>query len=287
MKKSVKKIIPAQKINMGGIILDQPLPTRTVDQIDPFLLIHHGNLPAPKGSKQSEVGVGPHPHRGFSPVTFVFQGSIHHRDSIGNSEVVQGGGTQWMHSGKGIVHSERPGKEQLEEGGQNEIIQFWVNTPAKYKMENPYYLPLSAKDTPMINKEKAKIGVVAGTFEGVNGPAKTYSPQTLLRAEAEAGAKLTMSIPKTFNCLIYILDGSAEIEGQMVRSKDLVWFDNDGDEISLIINSDSRFILLSGEPIGEEVSTYGPFVMNTQEEIRQAIMDYQMGKMGQLVEKFD
>lgn len=272
---------------MGGIHLQQPLPDSAVDQIDPFILIHHGSLPVKQGKGQSESGVGPHPHRGFSPVTFVFKGGVKHQDSLGNSEVVTEGGTQWIHSGNGIIHSERPSKEMIKKGGQNEIIQFWVNTPAKYKMETPYYLPLSAEKTPSIKKDKTTIHVVAGEFENIKGPAKIYSPQTLLRLEAKAGAELSLEIPKTFNALIYLLDGSIESNQKAASGKDMLWFNNDGEQITLKVKTDSRFILLSGEPINESVATYGPFVMNTEDEIRQAIADYQEGKMGQLIETFD
>jgi redox-sensitive bicupin YhaK (pirin superfamily) len=285
--RTINKIINSKKVNMGGIHLQQPLPDKSVDQIDPFILIHHGSLPVKQGKKQSESGVGPHPHRGFSPVTFVFAGGVKHQDSLGNNEVVTAGGTQWIHSGKGIIHSERPSKEMVETGGDNEIIQFWVNTPSKHKMETPYYLPLAAAKTPSIKKDKATIHVVAGEFENVKGAAKTYSPQTLLRFETKTGADLSLKIPKTYNALIYLLDGEIETDGKTANGKDMVWFNNDGNKINLKVTKDSRFILLSGEPIGEPVATYGPFVMNTEEEIHQAIKDYQEGKMGQLTETFD
>lgn len=272
---------------MGGIYLQQPVPDRAVDQIDPFLLIHHGSLPVKKGVSQSKLGVGPHPHRGFSPVTFVFKVGLQHQDSLGNNEVVTAGGTQWIHSGKGVIHSERPSKNMVEQGGQNEIIQFWVNTPSKYKMETPYYLTLSAEETPSIKKDNATIHVVAGEFENIKGPAKTYSPQTLLRLETKAGADLLLEIHKSYNSLIYILDGELESNGQIAREKDMLWFNNDGEKIAIKVTKDSRFILLSGEPIGELITTYGPFVMNTQEEIHQAMVDYQEGKMGDLTEVFD
>ena len=231
--------------------------------------------------------LGPHPHRGFSPVTFVYKGSLRHQDSIGNNEIVEAGGTQWMHSGKGVVHSERPGKELAENGGHNEFIQFWVNTPAKHKMEEPYYLPITDKNTPEVIKDGTKIRVVAGEFENVKGPAKTYSPQTLLRLETKSGADLLLEIPKSYNAVIYLLDGEVESNGQTAREKDMLWFNNDGEKIVIKVTKDSRFILLSGEPIGEPVATYGPFVMNTENEIRQAMADYQEGKMGRLTEAFD
>ena len=284
--RTIKKIIASQVVNMGVNLLDQPLPTKEVDQIDPFLLIHHWNQPLKAGGKQSEVGVGPHPHRGFSPVTFVFKGSLHHQDSIGNNEVVTAGGTQLMHSGKGIVHSERPGKELAENGGENEFIQFWVNTPSKYKMEEPYYLPISASTTPKIVKDNSTISVIAGTFDGIEGPAKTYSPQTLLRVAGEEKSTFPIAIPQNFNAIIYVLNGGLKIDGKIIKDKDMVWFNNDGNEISITITKKCRFILLSGEPIGEKVATYGPFVMNSEQEVKQAIFDFQNGAMGKLVETF-
>ena len=263
------------------------MPSREVESIDPFLLIHHWDEPLVPGGKQSELGVGPHPHRGFSPVTFIFKGSVRHQDSIGNTAVISAGGTQWMHAGSGIIHSERPGIDLVENGGQQEFIQFWVNTPAKYKMEAPYYLPLTAEDTPKITKEGAEISVVAGTFEGINGPAKTYSPQTLLRINAKEDTVLQLPLPKTYNALIYILNGTLDVNGSSVTTKDMVWFKNDGDFIDLKVKVSSRFIILSGAPLAEPVTSYGPFVMNTQEEIQAALFDFQNGKMGALKESFE
>ena len=285
--RTINQIIPAQRINMGGHLLDQPLPTRQVEQIDPFLLIHHWDKPIVKGHRQKDLGVGPHPHRGFSPVTFIFKGSVRHQDSIGNNVVVSAGGTQWMHAGKGIVHSERPGLELVENGGDQEFIQFWVNTPGEYKMEAPYYLPLSAEDTPLIHRKGVSIGVVAGDLEGVQGPAKTYSPQTLLRVEAESNSKIEIPIPKNYNTILYLLNGSLLIDGEKIKAKTMVWFKNDGEKLSFEADEASTFIILSGEPIGEPVVSYGPFVMNNQEELKQAVFDFQSGQMGELIETFD
>lgn len=285
--RSIHKIIPAQRVNMGGHLLDQPLPSREVESIDPFLLIHHWDEPLNPGGKQSELGVGPHPHRGFSPVTFIFKGSVRHQDSIGNTAVISAGGTQWMHAGRGIIHSERPGIDLVENGGQQEFIQFWVNTPSKYKMEAPYYLPLTAEDTPKITRDGAEISVVAGVFEGVNGPAKTYSPQTLLRVNAKENTSMQLPLPKTYNSLLYLLNGTLDVNGSSVSTKDMVWFKNDGDFIDLKVKASSRFIILSGAPIAEPVCSYGPFIMNTQEEIQAALFDFQNGKMGALKESFE
>ena len=272
---------------MGGHILDQPLPNNQMTQLDPFLLIHHAEWVLEGNQRQQEVGIGGHPHRGFSPVTFIFQGDIRHQDSFGNDAVVQAGGTQWMHAGKGITHSERPSAELAEKGGVQEIIQFWVNTPAKHKMEVPYYLPLSEAETPFIEGVKYKVQIVAGEYKGIKGPAKTFSPMLLMRGEIESGGSATFDIPTGFNTLMYLLDGNLEVNAQAVKAKDMLWFDNDGDAIEIVANENTRFIILSGEPIGEKVTSYGPFVMNTQTEIMEALRDAQVGKMGVLIENFD
>lgn len=286
-KKTVVQIIPSQKINMGGHILEQPLPNAFLQQLDPFLLIHHAEWTYKGRQRQQEVGIGGHPHRGFSPVTFVFKGEVRHQDSFGHDAVVGAGGTQWMHAGKGIIHSERPSKELAEKGGEQEIIQFWVNTPAKYKMERPYYLPLSAQDTPQLKGEGYHLQIVAGEYEGVKGPAKTFSPMTLLRGLVQNEKSLDISLPAHYNSLLYLLDGELEINGRSAVRKDLVWLANDGEGIAIKASADTRFIVLSGEPIGEKVTSYGPFVMNTQTEIMEALRDSQMGKMGVLIESFD
>lgn len=283
--RTIKKVITAQTVNMGGHLIDQPLPAHGLNHIDPFLLIHHWDSSLPGNQDGRKIGVGAHPHRGFSPVTFVYKGDIHHRDSLGNNAIVEEGGTQWMHAGKGIIHSERPSITFAKKGGSQEFIQFWVNTPAKHKMEVPYYLPLSKNETPVINKENANIQVVAGKFETVVGPAKTYSPQVLLRIDADQMKKLTIDLPTNFNVLVYVLNGALKNENHSIKSKEMAWFNNDGSFLSLDIEEKSQFILLSGEPLNEPIKSYGPFVMNTQREILEAIEDAQTGKMGILNEK--
>lgn len=288
--RTIKKIAGAQKVNMGGILLDQAIPIRGIDMIDPFLLIHHWDDSLKGGKKQHETGVGPHPHRGFTPVTFIFEGGIHHQDSAGHNRVVYAGGTQWMHSGKGIIHSERFPKELVEKGGQLEFIQFWVNVPANKKMIDPSYQPLDAADTPIIPSAdgKVKAGLIAGYLDNKKGPIKTETELFLLRLEMEAGGKMEIPIPKGYNALVYQLDGKMKVNGSSeTKAKDLIWFNNDGDGITVEANVNTRAILLSGRPIEEPVATYGPFVMNTNHEIQQAIMDYQAGKMGALDETFN
>lgn len=284
----VHRIVPSEKVNMGGILLDQPLPNAFTDYIDPFLLIHHWDSKLPAGRSQFDQGVGPHPHRGFSPVTFIFKGAVHHRDSRGNDSVVFSGGTQWMHAGMGITHSERPSKELAEEGGPFELIQFWVNVPSPVKMVPPSYHPLQEEETPFIllDGDLGKIWVVAGEINGIKGPIPTHSPLLALRMQLKAGANQRIFIPDDFNALIYVLDGEIKLTGeQTIKGKDMAWFTSAKGDVAIEVTQASRAILLAGKPIGEPVTTYGPFVMTTQTEILQALRDAQMGKMGILIEK--
>jgi len=284
--KSIKKVIPSSKINMGGHIIEQPLPNKHMDMLDPFLLVHHAEFVYYGQQKSKDVGIGGHPHRGFSPVTFIFEGDVRHQDSFGNDAIVEAGGTQWMHAGKGIVHSERPSEKLAQKGGLQEFIQFWVNTPAAHKMDQPYYLPITKEETPTISGENYNIQVVAGEYQGVKGPANTFSPMILMRGEIKETGKLELNTPTKYNTLMYLLDGHLEVNGKKVEKKDFVWFDTDGDAVEISAKADTRFIFLSGKPLNEEVTSYGPFVMNNQTQILEALRDAQMGKMGVLIEEF-
>jgi len=285
--KTIKKIIPSQKVDMGGIILDQPLPNQFIDQLDPFLLIHHWDDVLKGNQKQNDAGVGPHPHRGFSPVSLIFKGGVHHRDSRGNNSIVMAGGTQWMFAGMGISHSERPYKELAEQGGEFELIQFWLNVPAKNKMEQPVYTAITKEDTPVFTSDdgKVKVGIVSGDFKHLNGAIDHFIPVTVLRFEFENDGEIEFEIPASQNTLMYLLNGHLKINNEDAVSKDLIWFNNDGNKIKIRANQSTRAILLAGEPINEEVVSYGPFVMNNQTQIMQAIRDAQMGKMGVLIEE--
>src|SRR5687768_7075052 len=174
MKKnrSITHTLFAEQFDMGGMPIRQPFPTTNVERVDPFLLLHHADVKVPKHIEPDHGGVGPHPHRGFSPVTFIFQGGVHHRDSRGNDSVVYAGGAQWMNAGMGVMHSERPPHDIHELGGRQEIIQLWINTPAKYKMEQPAYFPVQANETGKFISEdgKTKVNVVSGEVLGVKGP---------------------------------------------------------------------------------------------------------------------
>lgn len=286
MRRTVNRIITAAKVQMGSELLDQPLPAFGIPHLDPFLLIHHWNGTLPGGQHQRDSGVGPHPHRGFSPITFVFKGNVEHRDSLGNQATVHAGGTQWMFAGRGITHSERMSKALVSKGGELEMIQFWVNAPRKNKMDAPYYQPISLEDTLSIQHKNGQLWIVAGELDEVKGPAKSTIPLLLLRGVLSIEGEEKVKIPERFNCLIYLLDGELEIDNRIANGKQMIVLNNDGSEVRIKAKQNTRYILLAGEPIDEEIVQHGPFVMTNQTEIMEAMRDAQMGKMGILIEEF-
>ena len=285
--RTVSRLLYAHQVDMGGMPIRQPLPTQQVVQIDPFLLLHHANVKAPSQIKPDHAGIGPHPHRGFSPVTFIFKGGVHHRDSRGNDSTIYAGGAQWMNAGMGILHSERPPHDIHEIGGRQEIIQLWINTPAKNKMDQPAYYPMSAKDTPGFISEDGKVNgrVFSGEVAGVKGLIPSHTAVNAATLTFKKEGKISVTLPSDHNALIYLLDGKLKVEGfGMVEELNMVHFKNDGEGITLEGLEDTRILLLSGEPLNEPVVSHGPFVMNTQTQIMEAMRDYQMGKMGVLIE---
>jgi redox-sensitive bicupin YhaK (pirin superfamily) len=275
-------------MDMGGFPIRQPFPSHKAEQIDPFLLLHHAELKVPSHKPVSQAGVGPHPHRGFSPVSFIFKGGVHHRDSRGNDNVVYAGGTQWMNAGMGMIHSERPPADIHEMGGEQELIQLWVNTPAKHKMDQPSYQPLTADETPeIISKDGlTQIKIVAGDLEGVKGPIHTLSDVNTFTVTMKKGASYFFAIPATHNAFIYLMKGKLLIGSDVeLDAKYVVSFQQDGDGINIEALEDAHLFVGTGEPLNEPLASHGPFVMNTQKEIMEAIRDYQLGKMGILIEE--
>lgn len=283
--RTIKHISFARQLDMGGMPVRQPFPTAKLDSIDPFLLLHHADIKVPQHIAPKHAGVGPHPHRGFSPVTFIFEGGVHHRDSRGNDNIVYAGGTQWMNAGMGMIHSERPPENIHELGSRQELIQLWVNTPAKHKMDQPAYFPLTAEETPSIEVNGGKINVIAGALDGIEGKIPTLSPVNAFTGIFKQGAEYRFSIPATHNLFIYLLKGKLNVNGTAdLEQYYLFAFNNDGEGFELKALEDSVFLVASGEPLNEPVNSHGPFVMNTQTEIMEAFRDYQMGKMGVLIE---
>lgn len=280
--RSVAHITQAERLEMGKTKVKQPLPTARVEQVDPFLLLHHFG-PEEVGPGTDPLDVGPHPHRGFEPVTFLYSGGIRHKDSRGNEGLLRGGDVQWMTAGMGIIHSERASREFLETGGAMEGIQLWVNLPKKHKMAQPAYQDIKAEQIPSIAEDggKVKLRLVAGKYNGQQGPARTFTPILALQAELRPGGFTEIEIPENFNALLYILYGEVQLnENFSYEGETMLHFKNDGAGFSLRARKDTRALILAGEPIGEPVAQWGPYVMNTQSEIMQAMRDYQMGKMG-------
>lgn len=304
MNKEVKYVIPAVDVNMGGIILKQALPTQRITQIDPFLLLHHANFDYRDDAPAIHQGIDPHPHRGFSPVTFIIEGEVHHRDSRGNNQIAKKGEVQWMHAGAGIVHSERPSQDLADQNGRQEIIQLWINSPANKKMQPPNYQYIPETDIPVFWSEDKSIQnkVIAGNYENLEGTTleerflkgkiKTESELLIIWSKAENKGSQTLSIPKEMNAMIYVIKGEMRIKGYGKASeKELIVFElnenntNNTENIELNIDTKAEFLLLCGVPINEKITQHGPFVMNTQTEIMEAMRDYQMGKMGILIEE--
>jgi len=282
--RNVKYLLPSKEIDMGGIGVLQPFPTHKVDQIDPFLLLHHAEWKLPKGYIPLKTGVGPHPHRGFSPISFIFKGGIHHRDTMGNSSVIMEGGTQWLNAGRGMMHSERP-PENMDQPEQ-QFVQLWINTPANHKMDAPKYFALSEKETPQIPNTENDIRLVSGEYQGVKGPIEYFSRLIILRMQLKAASEESFSIPASMNALLYLVSGEINLKKYgKVEAQNAVVFDNSDEEINFSINKDSKALLLAGEPLNEPVVRQGPYVMNSETQIMEAMRDFNMNKFGFLVEE--
>jgi redox-sensitive bicupin YhaK (pirin superfamily) len=284
----VKALLPAHSFDMGGFPVKQPFPTRTFPNLDPFLLLHHAqvNFNANKPAKQQ--GVGPHPHRGFSPVTFVIEGEVHHRDSFGNNQIAKKGEVQWMYAGAGIVHSERPSQDIVENHGKQEIIQLWINTPAAQKMLPPSYQYLTHDTMAKVQSEDGLLTtkVIAGNFRGSTSTISAHSAMHVLWSEGKKGGHEKFEIPTAQNAVLYLIHGSINIAGYgLVDPENGVVFESGSEVLNLeVLEDNTQFVFLTGEPLNEKIEQYGPFVMNNQTQILQAMRDYEMGKMGVLIE---
>ncbi|MDA9316410.1 pirin family protein [Polaribacter sp.] len=284
--KSIQHSIASSFVNMGPIRLRQPLPSAGVENVDPFILLHHYG-PYAISEFNNPFDLGPHPHRGFEPITLLFQGEQFHRDSLGNEMVVKAGGVQWTTAGHGIVHAEAPTKEFVKKGGTLEGIQLWLNLPAKDKLMPPNYQHLEAAQIPKIFSEdqKVQLNVIAGNQKNQTGLIKTQTVVNVFTAVAEENGMLEIEIPQNHQSLIYVLDGTVLVNDAEVLQKgenQMIVFNQDGNSIQFEAKKASTILILSGEPIHEKVAQYGPYVMNTQTEILEAMRDYQQGKMGHL-----
>lgn len=278
--RSVSHILESNIIDMGSFQVKQPLPTQKVPQISPFLLLHHfGPIKVEPGF--DPIDLGPHPHRGFEPVTFLYQGGIRHKDSLGNEGILEAGDIQWMTAGRGIIHSERASDFFMENGETIEGIQLWVNLPSQNKMTPPKYQEIRQKDLPVITENKVTHRLVSGQWNGQKGIVDTFSPMIIIQTSILPGGKTQIPIPENFNACIYILSGEITLNNNFdYPAGKMIYFLNKGDGIGIEGITDTEILVLCGEPIEEPLAQYGPFVMNSQKEIMEALRDYQMGKMG-------
>ncbi|WP_136481176.1 pirin family protein [Cognatitamlana onchidii] len=283
-RNTIKTIGRSDFVNMGPIRLRQPLPTQHIDNIDPFILLHHyGPFEISEGTNPFDLG--PHPHRGFEPITFLIQGEQLHRDSLGNESLVRSGDVQWTTAGRGIIHAEGPSKDFVARGGTLEGIQLWLNLPAEKKMIPANYQHVKNEDFKVVASDdnKVKIQIIAGEWEGVHGRVKTQTPVNAFMINIESGGHFEIKVPSSHQSAVYLLKGDVTIndsENLKLNEHQLIEFHQDGEGFALEGHEPSKLLFLSGAPFNEPVTTYGPYVMNTQTEIMEAMRDYQMGKMG-------
>jgi len=252
--------------------------------ISPFLLLDYAG-PSEFPPAQRPRGVGQHPHRGFETVTVVYSGELEHRDTSGAGGLIGEGDVQWMTAGAGIVHEEFHSQQFTEQGGLLNMVQLWVNLPASAKDTPAAYQTLLNKDIPRVSLEDdgGALRVIAGEYLEHKGPANTFTPINVWDLKLEPGARVNLPVPKGHTTLVAVLNGSVQInDTDVLREAELANLDREGQEIVLESNNDARLLVLSGEPIDEPVVGYGPFVMNTEEEIKQAMLDFQSGKFGAL-----
>lgn len=260
-------------------------PELSMRAMDPFIMLDYNERMTIPPSRVRR-GVDVHPHKGFETVTIAYEGYVEHADSAGHRDVIRPGDVQWMTAGRGILHQEYYESEWAERGGHFHVIQLWTNLPAKYKLVEPRYQPITKAQ--MARYELSADGssyveVIAGEYKDAVGPAQTYSPIHLMNAHLGVGAEASFSFPAQYTTTLVVVRGAIEVEGQKVKANHLVKFAQVGEVFNLKgLEADTCVLVMSGEPFHEPMVPYGPFVMNTEEEIHQAIADYRAGRFGSI-----
>lgn len=287
MTKSIEAIIapPAPHMVGDGFRVHGFFPGGKIDKkrMSPFFLMDY-NSKVEFSPTNEPRGVGVHPHRGFETVTIAYHGRIAHHDSAGNSGIIGQGDVQWMTAASGLLHKEYHEESFSKAGGLFQMVQLWVNLPAKYKMTSPKYQEIAhtSMGKHILEADKGVIEVIAGEYKDTKGPANTFTPINVFNARLKKEASVEFNFPSSYNTGILIVEGSAIINGETVGTDHFVLFKNDGDLISIENKEDTILLVLSGEPINEPIAQYGPFLMNTWEELEQAISDVSAGKFGVL-----
>ncbi len=277
MNRNIEKIIEAPLVNMGSIQLRQPLPIAGLQQLSPFILLHHFDMNMKPGHNNFDVP--PHPHRGFMPITFMYEGEVEHNDSLGNTHVIGNDEVQWIKAARGIIHSEKTGKAFAKKGGRFHGIQLWINLPASEKMKTPGYQPITKDEIVLMEDKGVQFRLVSGEYNNKKGPANSDVITAMIRMQE--GGDYTISLPESNNVFLYVLEGDIEINFETTaKQHNFIVFEHSKENILLHANSKTTLLLGSGNPIDEPLVSHGPFVMNTQTEILEAMRDYQNGKMG-------
>lgn len=279
--RTIAHIVDSTDERVGPFKIKNVIPSRTLRQVDPFLLIHHAT---PNSVKPGDNGgrIPPHPHAGFEVVTYLLDGEFFHRDSKGHDQVARGGDINWMTSGSGIVHSEGPTDAFVEKGGVSQLLQIWINLPADKKQLPASFRHFAGENLPVVNDENARVKVLIGEYKGNTSPVSTHTPMFAYHANIKAGTTFTMPVDNSYSSAIYILSGKLNVLGTKVKTGQLVDFALNGDQLAFNVMEDAALLIIGGLPIKEKVVSYGPFVMNSFEEIQEAIARYESGKMGVL-----
>ena len=252
------------------------------DRMSPFFMMDY-NSKVEFSPRENPRGVGVHPHRGFETVTIAYQGKVAHHDSTGNSGIISEGDVQWMTAASGILHKEYHEEEFSKKGGPFQMIQLWVNLPARDKMSKPKYQAITNDQLGKYQLYNGSvIEVIAGEFKGMKGAASTFTPIEMYNAKLKKGSAVTFDLPENFNTGILVVEGGVKINGEKAPADNFILFKNEGETIAVEADEDSVLFVISGEPINEPIAAYGPFLMNTHEELEQALEDFNKGKFGYL-----
>jgi redox-sensitive bicupin YhaK (pirin superfamily) len=285
--KKVEAVISAPPFHMvgDGFRVHNFIPGRySMERMSPFIMLDYGSRHYfPPTDKPRGVDV--HPHRGFETVTIAYKGKVAHHDSAGNSGIIGEGDVQWMTAASGVLHKEYHEKNFSKQGGDFQMVQLWVNLPAKFKMSQPKYQEITNDTISKVSLENNEgvVEVIAGEYQQVKGSAETFTPVHLLNSKLNKGGKATFNFPANYNTFIIVLEGSVVLnETSNVDYNCMAVFSNEGTDFSIEAKEDAIVLVLSGEPINEPIYAHGPFVMNTRDEIIQAFNDFQNGKFGTL-----
>ncbi|MCG2617037.1 pirin family protein [Terrimonas sp. NA20] len=287
--KTIEAVIPPPPAHMvgDGFRVHSFFPNNLIGKkrMSPFFLLDY-NAKIEFSAREEPRGVGVHPHRGFETVTIVYKGKVAHHDSAGHSGVIGEGDVQWMTAASGLLHKEYHEKEFSRKGGIFQMVQLWVNLPAQYKMSPPKYQEItnSMMGRYLLPDNNGEVEVIAGELNEVRGAASTFTPMQVYNAKLKKDAVLEADLPSFYNTGILVVEGSARINDADVPADHFVLFKNEGEHITISAGEDAILLILSGEPIDEPIAQYGPFLMNTYDELDQAIRDVSLGKFGVLEE---